>query len=932
MKNLFCFLKRIALVAVFCLVGVFSVLLTACDDATINIGSTIMVGTGEPADEMDSHEGTFYMDKETFDLYVKESTGWTKLGTIKGEKGDNGNDGQPGTNGQNGVDGHDGQDGHDGLDGDYIVFDVREDGIYYKYSLESDTKYRLLTSFDELKGQDGNDGDPVVIYVQDDAIYWKYSSATAGTKIIDVADIVGSDGEKVELSTSEGYIVWKYESEGNAAWRNLIRLADISGAEGKSAYQVALDNNFAGTEEEWLESLKGEKGDDGDDGVSVEDISIRYEYDNDGNEWIYLITEYSNGERKETSAPVPKRVASVEMVTQVFAMQDEPGEMPTFHMVVYYEDGSSEELEVKDNMIISNNICITRVGVYHTKIKYKGKFAESDFVVAKDFDMNSVVEYFCLEPINTLYGALNKIILFSKNGENASAVGVVNGRSLIVGDYSIQGDRLCLEGDFFGAPSFYTMSVDSQTGLRVISTFDPAVQDETPQTFVYKIFEEGYAYSFNIVGYSNGYASISILQGGMLRSQTVEWDYDNETGYLHSFGKAFQIIDETSGTLLEVISPTNQADYILEPDDNFISSVTDKDLESAFVYSQEQIVKFVYTDDTERTYEMIFSVENENEFAIYDPYLGRLFYYVIDVQNNLISNPNYTILTPNTQSSFYNNLPSKIYVYQDGTAVLSIDGNIRRGYSLLELGDDNYYISSSTDETQNKYNSSMFITIFGQTYSWYEVEAEPDVTYTYSYTQSSNNYQRIFFVYNDIFDDYVLAIVNEYEGVTKISTRATTIFVADNKLFDISGEYNVGAENVLTSVEDVNSPQEYTNGELFEAFIGIDVGNSSVTESHVVVGDQEYPYTLCEGVLICLIDSRNYLLQIEGNTIDFYMPDTTDMDVYENQDDDMQAFVFTFDSNLYAVVRLDMQPLYTIAVTQDGDNIIVAGITCTPAL
>lgn len=32
------------------------------------------------------------------------------------------------------------------------------------------------------------------------------------------------------------------------------------GQDGKSAYQVAVDNGFEGTEEEWLESLKGEDG------------------------------------------------------------------------------------------------------------------------------------------------------------------------------------------------------------------------------------------------------------------------------------------------------------------------------------------------------------------------------------------------------------------------------------------------------------------------------------------------------------------------------------------------------------------------------------------------------------------------------------------------------------------------------------------------
>lgn len=49
-----------------------------------------------------------------------------------------------------------------------------------------------------------------------------------------------------------------------------------NGKDGKSAYQIALDNGFEGTEAEWLESLKGEqgiqgeKGDKGDQGIPGE--------------------------------------------------------------------------------------------------------------------------------------------------------------------------------------------------------------------------------------------------------------------------------------------------------------------------------------------------------------------------------------------------------------------------------------------------------------------------------------------------------------------------------------------------------------------------------------------------------------------------------------------------------------------------------------
>lgn len=44
------------------------------------------------------------------------------------------------------------------------------------------------------------------------------------------------------------------------------------GMDGKSAYTIAVERGFTGTENEWLNSLKGEKGDKGDPGHDA-DIS-----------------------------------------------------------------------------------------------------------------------------------------------------------------------------------------------------------------------------------------------------------------------------------------------------------------------------------------------------------------------------------------------------------------------------------------------------------------------------------------------------------------------------------------------------------------------------------------------------------------------------------------------------------------------------------
>lgn len=47
---------------------------------------------------------------------------------------------------------------------------------------------------------------------------------------------------------------------------NLQDFVALKGDDGLSAYQVALNNGFKGTEQEWLDSLKGEDGKDGIDG------------------------------------------------------------------------------------------------------------------------------------------------------------------------------------------------------------------------------------------------------------------------------------------------------------------------------------------------------------------------------------------------------------------------------------------------------------------------------------------------------------------------------------------------------------------------------------------------------------------------------------------------------------------------------------------
>lgn len=57
-----------------------------------------------------------------------------------------------------------------------------------------------------------------------------------------------------------------------------ISTVGVAGQRGKSAYEVAVDNGFTGTEQEWLESLKGKDGKDGVNSTSGtgEPVSLNF--------------------------------------------------------------------------------------------------------------------------------------------------------------------------------------------------------------------------------------------------------------------------------------------------------------------------------------------------------------------------------------------------------------------------------------------------------------------------------------------------------------------------------------------------------------------------------------------------------------------------------------------------------------------------------
>ena len=146
----------------------------------------------------------------------------------RGQKGQAGRDGKDGLSirglpgpvglrGEPGLNGRDGIDGRDGADAPYITdIDVEKDGKKIRF----------------------------VFYMSD------------GTKIRTNSIAVSSEPTQQFITAGGAYSVNQGGGSGTP------------GADGKSAYEIAVENGFVGTEEEWLESLIGPEGPQGPPGGS----------------------------------------------------------------------------------------------------------------------------------------------------------------------------------------------------------------------------------------------------------------------------------------------------------------------------------------------------------------------------------------------------------------------------------------------------------------------------------------------------------------------------------------------------------------------------------------------------------------------------------------------------------------------------------------
>lgn len=119
------------------------------------------------------------------------------------------------------------------------------------------------------RGEKGSQGDPGSGFTDVDVTVDSTSGTPSAVAYIEnetfylqLSGLKGADGKSAyELAVEEGYT--GTEEEWLASLHGAGGTDGTDGTDGKSAYEIAVDEGFVGTEEQWLASLKGEQGNTG---------------------------------------------------------------------------------------------------------------------------------------------------------------------------------------------------------------------------------------------------------------------------------------------------------------------------------------------------------------------------------------------------------------------------------------------------------------------------------------------------------------------------------------------------------------------------------------------------------------------------------------------------------------------------------------------
>lgn len=250
-------------------------------------GNKWYVGTTDPETNNPAGvQGDFYLNTNTWDLFrvTDEEGTWTKVGNIQGGQGETGGVGPQGPKGDgfsiskvyDSVEAMNTGFATDGLpEGAFVIItsDV-EDEDNAKLYVKGEAAYEFVT---DMSGATGIQGEQGVQGIQGISIRMKgaWAATTEYVNNNTYIDLVIYGGQT--YACAESHTSSADFTTDSAKWV-LVAAKGADGAQGeqgpagqdgKSAYEIAVENgDMSGSEEAWLESLKGEKGDTGDTGAT----------------------------------------------------------------------------------------------------------------------------------------------------------------------------------------------------------------------------------------------------------------------------------------------------------------------------------------------------------------------------------------------------------------------------------------------------------------------------------------------------------------------------------------------------------------------------------------------------------------------------------------------------------------------------------------
>ena len=247
----------------------------------------------------------------------------------------------------------------------------------------------------------------------------------------------------------------------------------LASCKGPSAYEVAVENGFTGSETEWLESLKGPAGEAGKEGDAgnagaagypglpgqpgLDPHAYKQFYENytktvqewlaslkgtdgkDGHNVTVTINENGYWVIDGTRQPVkvtgePVKVLSVELVNNVFTVVKGNATVPTLEMKVKFDDGSEDVLPVSNSVIANTSYDLTKEGAYPVTLSYGGVTATDTVTV------EGLMVYY--QNFNDLSNSSTMAEICAATGFTIPCIGDDNPRTAVPTDGSTNGEEV----------------------------------------------------------------------------------------------------------------------------------------------------------------------------------------------------------------------------------------------------------------------------------------------------------------------------------------------------------------------------------------------------------------------------------------------------------------------------------------------------------